>query len=218
MNTNSLIEHTFNKDKPGLSLSRRERDKLLRKADILKAAEQVFALKGFHNATVQDIARQAQYATGTVYLYFADKDALYFSIVEEKIKDLFFTVRDKTQNTADAREKLEVLIRENLEFFARDQYFFRIFATEGTKWSVKSRFAKSSVAQRYKEFVVELVKTAQAQKVLRADFEPNRTAEALLSLLTVIIFDWLKEGQAEKNLGDVAVFILEMFLNGAGKK
>ena len=53
-------------------LSRKERDRLRRKSDILNAAEYVFVLKGCDKATMQNIAKKAEYSTGTVYLYFKD--------------------------------------------------------------------------------------------------------------------------------------------------
>jgi len=55
------------------ALSRKERDRRLRQEDILKTAEHIFAIKGYHEASIQDIAKEAQYAVGTVYLYFKTK-------------------------------------------------------------------------------------------------------------------------------------------------
>lgn len=52
---------------------RRERERRQRRSDILRAAESVFAAQGFHAASVEQIASEADYATGTVYLYFHDK-------------------------------------------------------------------------------------------------------------------------------------------------
>ena len=67
-------------------LTRKERDRQLREQDILRAAEHVFATQGYHQATLQDIAKEAQYATGTIYLYFKDKEVLYLALLERKIQ------------------------------------------------------------------------------------------------------------------------------------
>ena len=102
-------------------MDRKERDKQLRKADILRAAEHVFASKGYHEAKIQDIAKEAQYGTGTVYVYFKDKNALYFALLEEKIKSLIdITVMEKTEQVTDARKKLEIFIHESLIFFEKN--------------------------------------------------------------------------------------------------
>lgn len=220
MNINSLIEDKFIKDTPGKLLSRRERDKLLRQADILRAAEHVFALKGYYEATMQDIAKEAQYATGTAYLYFKDKDALYLSLVEHKYKDLLSILREETAKVKTAREKLEIFIYENLSFFERNQNFFRIFVSERNKsHTIKvNKLHKSSVVMEHKEFVAELVKFAQEEQVIRSDYSSKQIADILVSVLMSVVFNWLKEEpKSAKNLSQMPDFVLDMFLNGAGK-
>ena len=54
-------------------MSRRERLKQEREARILEAAAAVFARKGFHQATIREIAELADVADGTIYNYYADK-------------------------------------------------------------------------------------------------------------------------------------------------
>lgn len=54
----------------------------LRKAQILDAATAVFAKKGFHRATIKDIAAYAGIADGTIYNYFANKNALLIGILD----------------------------------------------------------------------------------------------------------------------------------------
>jgi TetR/AcrR family fatty acid metabolism transcriptional regulator len=51
-----------------------------RKAQILKAAERIFARKGFTEATISDVAREAKVSDATIYEYFASKEDLLFSI------------------------------------------------------------------------------------------------------------------------------------------
>jgi AcrR family transcriptional regulator len=62
--------------------SRRERNKTLRREQILGAAVKVFARRGFGNATVAEIAEEAGVAPGTIYIYFEGKEDLFMSIPE----------------------------------------------------------------------------------------------------------------------------------------
>jgi TetR/AcrR family transcriptional regulator, fatty acid metabolism regulator protein len=58
-----------------------------RKAQILKAAERIFAQSGFNEATISDVAREAKVSDATIYEYFASKEDLLFSIpLETTIK------------------------------------------------------------------------------------------------------------------------------------
>ncbi len=188
MNIYSLNSETTEKSTPAL-LGRKERHRLLRKADIIQAAEHVFALKGFHKATIQDIARQAQYAIGTVYLYFEDKDSLYFSIVEEKIRGLLSILKSKAVQAKGAREKLEVFIFESLRFFEKNKDFFRIFVQEEGRWAIKSRLAKSAIARKRKDFLIELIKQAQSEGLIRNDAEAAQISDILQSVIISFVFN-----------------------------
>ncbi len=65
---------------PAEGESRRERLKRHRAERILEAAAAVFARKGFHPATIREIAERADVAEGTIYNYFADKQDLLVSM------------------------------------------------------------------------------------------------------------------------------------------
>lgn len=74
---------------------RKEREKIQRRNDIVDAAERVFFAKGFQQATMDDVAEEAELSKGTLYLYFKSKDELYLSIhlrSEEFLANLFAEV------------------------------------------------------------------------------------------------------------------------------
>jgi AcrR family transcriptional regulator len=56
---------------------RKKREKEVRRKQILTAAKQLFAERGFHQATMEDIANAAELSPGTIYLYFRSKDELF---------------------------------------------------------------------------------------------------------------------------------------------
>ena len=65
-----------------------ERERLARRETILAAAAQVFAAHGVEGATVEMVARQAEVAVGTIYLYFFSRDDLFVSLMAERIGKL----------------------------------------------------------------------------------------------------------------------------------
>jgi AcrR family transcriptional regulator len=72
-------------------LSVRERHRREREARgkaILAAAARVFARHGLEGATIEMVAREAEVAVGTIYLYFASRDDLYLSLVAERAEQL----------------------------------------------------------------------------------------------------------------------------------
>ncbi|MDY7033065.1 MAG: TetR/AcrR family transcriptional regulator, partial [Thermodesulfobacteriota bacterium] len=62
---------------------RKERERLRRKKEILEAAKKIFSKKGFMNTTIEEVAKESELSTGTIYLYFTSKEELYVSLIVE---------------------------------------------------------------------------------------------------------------------------------------
>jgi TetR/AcrR family fatty acid metabolism transcriptional regulator len=97
---------------------------IARKNQILDAAARVFASKGFHAATIKDVARDAGIADGTIYNYFDNKLALLFAIFERMRETMqpavpFTQVRpDDVRGTIRAFVSLPLLMHnDNFELF-----------------------------------------------------------------------------------------------------
>ena len=87
---------------------RRREQKLQRQEEILAAAFEVFAAHGYEAARIDDVARQAGIAKGTIYLYFPDKEHLFRAMVRSLVQKRFDAIAGSFQGTA------EQLLRELL--------------------------------------------------------------------------------------------------------
>ncbi len=72
-----------------MSLSRKERERLVREAEIIAAAEKLFIVKGFDNTTMDEIAKAAEFTKRTVYQYFISKENLFYGVIINGLKRLF---------------------------------------------------------------------------------------------------------------------------------
>src|ERR1043166_9612640 len=77
-----------------------------KRSSILRAATRVYARNGYFNSKVADIARAADVADGTVYLYFKSKEEILHSIFDQNIADAIDAARKLIENVRDPREKL----------------------------------------------------------------------------------------------------------------
>lgn len=68
---------------------RREREKQELRDKILKAAEKMFRKEGYEKTSVRKIAKAIEYSVGTIYLYFKNKDDIFFALHEEGFNLLF---------------------------------------------------------------------------------------------------------------------------------
>ena len=199
------------------SLNRKERDRQLRQADILHASEHIFAQKGYDKATMQDIAREAQYATGTVYLYFKDKESLYFSLLEEKISDMMSIIKEKTAGVKDVKIMLNILIYESLAFFENNQDFFHIFVSETSKfrWVIDRKIVSSALMSEHMNYLADIIRRAQQQKIIRNDFKTEHIADIFAAILSTVIVGMLKEKSSHlEKLKKISGFIFDLFMNG----
>jgi TetR/AcrR family transcriptional regulator, fatty acid metabolism regulator protein len=82
-----------------------------RRKQILDAATQVFAEKGFHRATIKDIAHVAGIADGTIYTYFASKDEVLLAVLDR----LNETIERKQQFVLGDEQDLKAFFRAYLQ-------------------------------------------------------------------------------------------------------
>ena len=75
-----------------------------RRQQMLDAARKLFAERGYHDTTVDDITRAADVAKGTFYLYFSEKREIYVEVIRsflDLIKDFVDLVTEQTPSPAD---------------------------------------------------------------------------------------------------------------------
>lgn len=101
-----------------------------RTGEILAAAKQVIAAKGFAAATMDDIAETAQIAKGTIYLYFKSKNELFQAVTADILAKLISRIGEIKAGSNSAREKVYSILRVMLETLEAEQGFFRVYVSE----------------------------------------------------------------------------------------
>ncbi len=115
-------------------LERKEREREARRTAILDAAEVVFRLKGFANATMDDIAREAELAKGTVYLYYKSKEELQVGLVMRGLDRMLDFFQDAASTKSTAFEKLLTLGDAYWNFAMQQPFYFQLMnSTEQTQ-------------------------------------------------------------------------------------
>src|SRR3989449_6604629 len=103
-----------------------------KRARILDAAIRVFAERGFHSATVAEIARAAGVADGTIYLYFKGKDDLLLRLFDEKMTELVAEMKAAVAQERSAAEKLKRFIQLHLALVERNPELASVRSEEHT--------------------------------------------------------------------------------------
>ena len=112
-----------------------------RRTEIVDAARTAFARKGFTLATIDEIAKEAGIAKGTVYLYFRSKTEIYKAVLDHDMRGMKKSTLDRIDAAASLRDKILAFILTRLENAEDKKEFFRIMDTERGNLSVtRSQF------------------------------------------------------------------------------
>jgi len=116
-------------------MSRKERERERHCREILQAAERIFARKGYHAATIEEIAKEAEFAVGTLYNLFKNKDDLYTRVIEGFVHDFTTQFEEKVMSVENPEEAIASLIELRLEHFELHRGFVRAMfdATPGSR-------------------------------------------------------------------------------------
>ena len=108
------------------NLSRREREKLAHRHEILDAATRVFAQKGYFNATLDEVAQEAEFSKGTMYLYFSNKEDLLFSIIHDKMEGYLKTLKSTLSGEKSFKQELYECFMNAARVTFKDTDFFTL--------------------------------------------------------------------------------------------
>lgn len=130
-------------------LSRKERERLYKKHEILNAAAVLFADKGFDGTKLDDIAVAAQFGKGTLYNYFKNKEDIYVEIINEISKahmDLLYNTADKTDSLLDF---ITILTQDLLKYFKENNPAFLLLLRARIEINASEMIKKSAIVQNY---------------------------------------------------------------------
>lgn len=187
-------------DKQTNGLSRKEREREARRREILEAAEHVFVRKGYHAATVEEIAREAEFAIGTIYNFFRGKEGLYAHVVAKIAQDFMDAFESQVLSKEDPVEAIGALIELRLTHFEDHRGFFRVFfeTSPGSRLDPVSALPESCVGlyDRYIETVSGLFRRGVEQGRLdRVD--PFYLTLCLEGIINAFVVYWSRREPSE---------------------
>lgn len=110
----------------GANMTRKERERERHRCDVLAAAERVFARKGYHAATIEEIAKEAEFAIGTLYNLFKGKDDIYTRVIEGVVGEFMHAFETEVLPVEDPAEAIRALVKVRLTLLHEHREFIRI--------------------------------------------------------------------------------------------
>lgn len=177
-------------------------------AAILQCAAELFAARGYHGASMNDVARAAGIGKATLYHYVRDKPALVAQIAQGHVATLLALVAEVRALKLQPEPHLRTLLTRFMTVYAGAQAAHRVL-TEDVKFLGADE--AEAVRAREREVVAEFARSvAQLRPELRARATP--LAMLLLGMINWT-FTWLKPGGALTHEA-LAPMVADLFFGG----
>lgn len=196
-------------------ISRRERDKQRQRQEILDAALTLFSDKGYHNVTMYEIAGKAEFAIGTLYKFFKNKEDIYKALVLEMNEELHKSIMQTLEKTDDEVEKLKNYVKTRGDLFHTHLPAIRLYFREtyGESFILMAEIRYEMRKQR--DIVQEIIASIFAEGIRKKRFkkiaDPYSLAIALDGIITAFLIKAFEAPEGDPYFYDPAV-ILDILL------
>ena len=197
-------------------VSRREQEKQRQRNEMFAAALELFSRKGFYNVSMHEIAQRADFAIGTVYKFFKNKEDLYKSMLMEKAQEFQRVLKAVLDGKGDPLSVLRKYVAAKGAIFGENVESVRLYfaETQGASYNLKAGLDRD-IQSLYDEVLEKLTSLFKAgiRKKLFRKLDPYYMAVALEGLTNSFLFCWLEDVEAHPYEQNVTL-MTEIFLKG----
>jgi len=185
--------------------------KNLRKAEIIKAAIEVFSRKGFHRTKVSDITGEVGISTGTFYLYFENKRMLFMEVVEDVFHQI---VGDAARNIQGEEHVGRKFVIRGRTFFENYSRYMEIMNQTRAEIASDDDWPKEKLNMMYRALTGPLVKEAQdaMDKGQIRPIDPELLSFVLTGMIEMMSFRVSLDDKY--TIDDTIGFIGDLLING----
>lgn len=184
---------------------------------MLAAALDLFAEKGYHNVSMHQIAEKSEFAIGTLYNVFQNKEDLYKALVLEECDSFEAALVEAIETPEDEIEKLRNYVRTKGDKCRNNLPFIRLFLAEskGASFNVRAGLDEA-LRKRYYAFLERLASVFESgirNKRIRGIAPSYHLAVALDSVVDAFLLLWIEAPGRHPYPEDPDV-ILDIFFKG----
>jgi AcrR family transcriptional regulator len=156
---------------------------------LLQAATRVFGRHGFEVATMEQIAREADVAKGTTYLYYASKQSIYDAALSRGLAELDASTRAALDRAPNLHDAIAAFVTARAQYFFEHRDFFRMYVAAISR-QITSVKPRASEFQAMLDQQTGRLEDAIARGVARGEIrrvDPAETALAILDLTRGVV-------------------------------
>jgi TetR/AcrR family fatty acid metabolism transcriptional regulator len=184
-----------------------------RKEQILQAAERTFAQKGYQEATISDVAREAKVSDATIYEYFTSKEELLFLIPGATARRGKENLEHVLRFIRSAADKIRAFIYDHLNFYQNhpDYASVSMLILKPNRKFLETEAYKD--VQELSRILLQVIKEGMARGEFQSDFDPYLIRSAILGTIEHQVTRQVLLGKPE-NLVELTDPLTEMIVGG----
>ena len=171
-------------------------------------------MKGFFNARIFDIAKEAKVADGTIYLYFNNKFDILLSVFEQEIGKLIEHVTLLLEKEANSKTKLEIFITNHLEEMKKNRYLAEVIHIELRQTTKIIREYRKNTFNEYLKIVAAIIEQGQEDGTFRKDIQPDIVRQVVFGALDEISSNWHTDNTCPYTIEEVSAQMTSLFQTG----
>ncbi|MGQ0644655.1 MAG: TetR/AcrR family transcriptional regulator [Elusimicrobiota bacterium] len=184
-----------------------------RRLAILRAAADVLRGKDYHDLTMEDVARRAGVAKGTLYLYFPAKEDLFKAVAKDMFRTAVARWESIRARTAPGLERVRALLRAQLEFFEENrEIFVQVFQGNPPLCLASNPRERGDMIMANVHVLADALAEAMALKLLRRA-DAQEAAVCLFGMIRGFVFARILGGMGGPLQGR-AGFVWDSFYRG----
>jgi len=176
---------------------------------ILESASKLFARFGLKKTAVDEIARKARLAKGTIYNYFESKDELIRSVFRREEEKLFRRIKKMVSEESDPKRKLKKAILERLRIISESPILAQVLSEKRERLIA----GLDKELERLEKIEIELIEEILregSQQLSLAEKELRESARAIQRALKGLEVNYL-EGNQEQTEKDAELLVKLLF-------
>jgi TetR/AcrR family transcriptional regulator, cholesterol catabolism regulator len=156
-----------------------------RRAEVIRAAGEVFRRHGFRGTKIGDIAEAVNMDRATVYYYVGSKEELFHQVVGDAVEKNCLRAEEILHGSGPADEKLRTLVTELMVSYAEAYPYLYVYIREDLRAAGPSQWARtmSRFNKRYENAVVAIVEDGIAEGTFATDTQPWVIAFGIIGMV-----------------------------------
>ena len=198
-------------------LSRKERERLRHKEEILAVALKLFSEKGFHNVSMQEIAEESEFAVGTLYKFFEGKESLFAALMGSCARRISGILMPILEEEVDERQRISNYIKAHEQIIADHVPSIRLYLSQNVPSALTVRPDVEPDTDAVRDVIhqkLSVIFKSGVRKGIFKDIDPWIAALLLPAMLESFVFAVIKSPE-QISVEDGLSRVEEIFFKGS---